>query len=167
MSSTFVRHTPFSTENEKILLRCTFSMEKKLVRFPQYQPLHRFRQFLFHVKAYDLWICHQWSPANQHPPFLRKIEKILLHCTFSMEEELLRFLQPQPLHLFRQFLFHVKAYDLWICHQWLPVNQHPPFWRKTEKILLHCTFSMEEKLLRFPQPRPMDRVRQLLFNMTV
>ncbi|GBM45369.1 hypothetical protein AVEN_270683-1 [Araneus ventricosus] len=38
--------------NEKILLRCTFTMGKNLQTVPQLQPLDRFRQFLIHMKAY-------------------------------------------------------------------------------------------------------------------
>ncbi|GBM56110.1 hypothetical protein AVEN_43485-1 [Araneus ventricosus] len=38
--------------------------------------------------------------------------------------------QPQPLHRFREFLFHMKAYDIYICNKGrLP----PPFWRYIAK----------------------------------
>ncbi|GBL92179.1 hypothetical protein AVEN_91519-1 [Araneus ventricosus] len=123
-------------------------MRKNLDRVPQPQPQGRFRHFLFDMKAYDVCICHQESPAHHHPPFCCEIEKSLLHYTLSMRKNLDRVPQPPPPGRFRHFLFHMKAYDVCICHQESPAHHHPPFSCEIEKSLLHYTFSMGKNLDR-------------------
>ncbi|GBN89470.1 hypothetical protein AVEN_14451-1 [Araneus ventricosus] len=50
-------------------------------------------------------LYHQGTPVPHHTPFSREIEKILLHCTFSMGKNLQTVSQPQQLDGFDYLYF--------------------------------------------------------------
>ncbi|GBM56174.1 hypothetical protein AVEN_226077-1 [Araneus ventricosus] len=100
---------------------------KNLHRVAQPQPLDRFQQCLFYMKAYDLKICYQLSPAIHRPPFLREIEKTRFHCTFSAGKTHEIVPQPQPLERLQHFLFHMEAYDsIYVVSGRLQLSQPQP-----------------------------------------